>query len=41
MRAFLGREDYDVRDEELMYNEMQAYLMFTRDPVFFTPERPG
>ena len=20
-----------------MYNEMQAYLMFTRDPLFFTP----
>jgi hypothetical protein len=37
MRAFLGREEYDVRDEELMLNEMQAYLMFTRDPTFFTP----
>ena len=24
-----------------MYNEMQAYLMFTRDPAFFTPERAG
>ncbi len=41
VRAFLGREDYDVRDEELMLNEMQAYLMFTRDPAFFTPERTG
>ena len=24
-----------------MLNEMQAYLMFTRDPAFFTPERAG
>jgi hypothetical protein len=24
-----------------MYNEMQAYLMFTRDPAFFTPARVG
>jgi hypothetical protein len=37
VRKFLGNEDYDVHDEELMYNEMQAYLMFTRDPTFFTP----
>ena len=41
MRAFLAREDYDVREEELMLNEMQAYLMFTRDPAFFTPEHGG
>ena len=33
VRGFLGKEDYDVREEELMYNEMQAYLMFTRDPA--------
>ncbi|HET7881341.1 MAG TPA: hypothetical protein VFL55_10680 [Acetobacteraceae bacterium] len=38
VRAFLGRQDYDVREEELMYNEMQAYLMFTRDPLFFAPD---
>jgi hypothetical protein len=24
-----------------MYNEMQAYLMFTRDPLFFTPDLVG
>ena len=24
-----------------MYNEMQAYLMFTRDPSFFTPDMAG
>ncbi len=36
-RSFLGKEEYDAGEEELMYNEMQAYLMFTRDPLFFTP----
>ncbi len=41
VRAFLAKEDYDARKEELMYNEMQAYLMFTRDPAFFTPEMAG
>ena len=24
-----------------MFNEMQAYLMFTRDPIFFTPGLAG
>ena len=24
-----------------MFNEMQAYLMFIRDPDFFTPARAG
>jgi hypothetical protein len=41
VRAFLAREEYDVGEEVLMYNEMQAYLMFTRDPAFFTPEQAG
>ena len=41
VRAFLGREEYDSHEEELMYNEMQAYLMFTRDPLFFTPDMAG
>ncbi len=41
VRAFLGSEEYDVQNEELMFNEMQAYLMFTRDPAFFTPEHAG
>ena len=41
VRRFLGSEGYDTGYEELMYNEMQAYLMFTRDPAFFTPERVG
>jgi hypothetical protein len=41
IRKFLASEDYDVTDEVLMYNEMQAYLMFTRDPKFFRPELVG
>ena len=41
VKTFLGAEGYDTRNEELMYNEMQAYLMFTPDPAFFTPERVG
>ncbi len=41
VRRFLAREEYDVREEELMYNEMQAYLMFTRDPMFVTAELVG
>ena len=41
VRGFLAKEDYDVREEELMYNEMQAYLMFTRDPTFFAPDMVG
>ena len=42
VRAFLGREEATTSaEEELMLNEMQAYLMFTRDPAFFTPERAG
>jgi len=40
-RGYLGREEYDTGIEELMYNEMQAYLMFTRDPLFFTPDMAG
>jgi hypothetical protein len=41
VRRFLGSEGYDMGYEELMYNEMQAYLMFTRDPQFFRPELVG
>jgi hypothetical protein len=40
-RSFLAREEYDAREEELMFNEMQAYLMFTRDPLFFAPTLAG
>lgn len=41
VRRFLGSEGYDMTYEELMYNEMQAYLMFTRDPQFFRPDLVG
>lgn len=40
-RSFLAKEEYDAGEEELMFNEMQAYLMFTRDPIFFTPGLAG
>ena len=35
IRYNLAKEGYDVREEQVMYNEMQAYLMFTRDPTLF------
>ena len=41
VRRFLGSEGYDMAYEELMYNEMQAYLMFTQDPEFFRPDLVG
>lgn len=34
-RAFLGREGYDAGNEDLMRNEMQAYLVHTNDPRYF------
>jgi hypothetical protein len=40
-RDFLAKDAYDTGNEELMFNEMQAYLMFTRDPLFFTAEQAG
>jgi hypothetical protein len=41
VRLYLAKEDYDPGEDELMYNEMQAYLMFTRDPAFFRPDFVG
>jgi hypothetical protein len=41
VRRYLAKEGYDPGEEELMYNEMQAYLMFTRDPAFFRPDSVG
>ena len=38
VRGFLAKQDYDVREEEMMYNEMQAYLMFTRDATLFAAD---
>ncbi len=37
VRRFLGSMDYDTGIEELLYNEMQAYVMVTYDPRFFLP----
>jgi len=36
MRRFLGSEEYDTSQHTLVVNEMQAYLMFTRNPAFFS-----
>jgi hypothetical protein len=41
LRDFLAGEGYDTGQEELMCNEMQAYLMFTRDPLWFTADLAG
>jgi hypothetical protein len=41
VRSFLAIQAYDVANEELLENEMQAYLMFTTDPRFFAPRRAG
>ena len=35
IRAFLGSENYDTTNEDLMRNEMQAYLVHTSDSRFF------
>lgn len=35
-RRFLAREGYDAANDDLVVNEMQAYLMHTRDPRFFS-----
>ena len=35
IRRFLGSEEYDITQHELVVNEMQAYLMFTHDKDFF------
>jgi hypothetical protein len=40
-RAFLGRQGYDTGQEDLMMNEMQAYLMHTPDRHFFNARAVG
>ncbi len=37
MRGFLASEGYDETNEELMLNEMQAYMFYTYDPGYFDP----
>jgi len=39
--GFLGREGYNTANTELMLNETQAYLIFTRDPRFFAGSAVG
>jgi len=38
---FLGRQGYDTGNTNLMLNETQAYLIFTRDPQFFNASAVG
>ncbi len=40
-KAFLGKYGYATGFEELMINEMQAYLMFTPDPASFSARKLG
>ena len=40
-RTYLAGEGYDTALEDLMRNEMQAYLMHTPDPQFFDPGKLG
>jgi hypothetical protein len=39
--GFLGRQGYDTDNMTLMLNETQAYLIFTRDPLFFNAGAVG
>ncbi len=41
VRRFLASEEYDIHVHELVVNEMQAYLMFTRNPEFFRASDVG
>ncbi len=41
IRRFLAGEEYDTTRHTLVVNEMQAYLMFTRNPAFFSPADIG
>lgn len=41
MRRFLAGEGYDPANGDLMQNEAQAYLVFTRDPRFFRADKIG
>jgi hypothetical protein len=40
-RQFLGAQGYDTGNDDLMANEMQAYLVFTPDRRFFRPSVLG
>lgn len=38
-RGFLAAHNYDTRNEDLMINEAQAYLLHTPDPAVFSAEK--
>lgn len=40
-KAFLGKFNYGVGSEDLLVNEMQAYLLFTPDPKSFSARKLG
>ena len=40
-KQFLSKYNYAVNQEELLVNEMQAYLMFTPDPQSFSAKKLG
>jgi hypothetical protein len=40
-RRFLAARGYDTRDEDLMANETQAYLVFSPDPRMIAPDMLG
>lgn len=40
-KAFLGKFNYGLGNEDLLVNEMQAYLLFTPDPKSFSARRLG
>jgi hypothetical protein len=41
VRTYLNSQGYDADNQEVVENEMQAYLMFTYDPRFFTAPLMG
>jgi hypothetical protein len=40
-KNFLSKYNYAINEEELLINEMQAYLLFTPDPNSFSAKRLG
>lgn len=40
-KVFLAKYNYDLNREDLLVNEMQAYLLFTPDPSSFSAEKLG
>lgn len=40
-KKFLSKYNYSLNEEELLVNEMQAYLIFTPDPTSFSAKKLG